>query len=136
METDQIRKALNKNSLFDGFDEAQLGILIENARVRHFAEDTTIYKKGEEASGTFCLMVTGKANIISDSGQVLQTFGPNEIIGEIGTISPQHRRTMTITAKTSVDLVEWDLKAIENELPELFPRLRDLARKRAMKWNY
>ena len=81
-------------------------------------------------------MVSGKANIISDSGQILQTFGPNEIIGEIGTISPQHRRTITLSSATAVDLFEWDLKAIEKELPELFPRLRDLAKKRALRWNY
>ena len=72
----------------------------------------------------------------SDSGQILQTFGPNEIIGEIGTISPQHRRTITLSAATAVDLFEWDFKAIEKELPELFPRLRDLAKKRALRWNY
>ena len=115
MEMDQIRKALTQNSLFEGFDEVQLGILVKNAQVRHFAEDTTIYEKGEEASGTFSLMVSGKANIVSDSGKILQTFGPNEIIGEIGTISPQHRRTITLTAKTNVDLLEWDLKAIEEK---------------------
>ena len=136
MEVDEARKALNRCSIFNGFDDAQLDFLIKNARVRHFAEEATIYAKGEEASGTFCLMVSGKANIISDSGQILQTFGPNEIIGEIGTISPQHRRTITLSAATAVDLFEWDFKAIEKELPELFPRLRDLARKRALKWNY
>ena len=136
MEVDEARKALNRCSIFNGFDDAQLDFLIKNARVRHFAEETTIYAKGEEASGTFCLMVSGKANIISDSGQILQTFGPNEIIGEIGTISPQHRRTITLSAASAVELFEWDFKAIEKELPELFPRLRDLARKRALRWNY
>ena len=127
---------MNRCSIFNGLDDAQLDFLIKNARVRHFAEGTTIYAKGEEASGTFCLMVLGKANIISDSGQILQTFGPNEIIGEIGTISPQHRRTITLSAATAVELFEWDFKAIEKELPELFPRLRELARKRALRWNY
>jgi CRP-like cAMP-binding protein len=136
MEVNEIRKALSKCSIFDGFDDAQLDFLITNARVRHFAEETTIYAKGEEASEAFCLMVSGKAKIISDSGQILQIFGPNEIIGEIGTISPQRRRTITLGAATAVALLEWDLKTIEKELPELFPRLRDLARKRTLKWNY
>lgn len=136
MEADEIRKALNKCTIFDGFDEARLAFLIKNARVRHFAEDTTIYAKGEEASETFCLMVSGKAKIISEGGQILRTFGPNEIIGEIGTISPQRRRTITLSAATNVGLLEWDLKAIEKELPELFPRLRDLARKRTLNRNY
>ena len=136
MERNEILKALNRCSIFDGFDGAQLDFLIENARVRHFAEDTTIYAKGEEASETFCLMVSGKARIISESGKILRAFGPNEIIGEIGTISPQRRRTVTLSAATDVGLLEWDLKAIEKELPELFPRLRDLARKRTLTWNY
>ena len=136
MEGDEVRKALNRCSIFNGFDDAQLDFLIKNGRVRRFAEETTIYAKGEEAFGTFCLMVSGKANVISDRGQILQTFGPNEIIGEIGTISPQRRRTITLGAATAVALLEWDLKTIEKELPELFPRLRDLARKRTLKWNY
>jgi CRP-like cAMP-binding protein len=136
METDEIRKALDKCSIFDGFDEAQLDFLLKNARVKTFAEETTIYAKGEEASETFCLIVSGKVNIISESGKILRTFGPYDIIGEIGTISPQRRRTITVSAKTTVGLLEWDLKAIEKELPALFPRLRDLARKRTLTWNY
>ena len=136
MEANEIQKTLNKCSIFDGFDDAHFDFLIANARVRHFAEETTIYAKGEEASETFCLIVSGKVNIISETEQVLQTFGPNEIIGEIGTISPQRRRTIRVRAETTVDVLEWDLKAIEKELPELFPRLRDLARKRTLNWNY
>ncbi len=136
MEAHEIRKALLKCSIFDGFDEAQLDVLTKNARVRHFAEETTIYAKGEEAPETFCLIVSGKVNIISERGQVLRTFGPSDIMGEIGTISPQHRRTVTVDAATAVSVLEWDLKAIEKELPELFPRLRDLARERTLTWNY
>jgi CRP-like cAMP-binding protein len=136
MEVDEIQRALKRCSIFDGFNDDQLDFLIQNARVRHFAEDTTIYAKGEEASETFCLMVSGKARVISESGQILRIFGPNEIIGEIGTISPQRRRTVTLDAATAVGLLEWDLKAIEEELPDLFPRLRDLARKRTLNWTY
>ena len=47
MEVDEARKALNRCSIFNGFDDAQLDFLIKTARVRHFAEETTIYAKGE-----------------------------------------------------------------------------------------
>jgi CRP-like cAMP-binding protein len=136
MDTIAVRDAVYHCEIFSGFEESHLYFLIENGRIKHFTEDQTIYRKGEEANGTFCLIASGNANIISENGEILYAIGPGNIIGEIGTISPQSKRTITVRAADEIAAVEWDLEAISKELPGLFENLRDLARNRTLNWHY
>ena len=91
-----IRDAVKKCETFDGFDDTRLGFLLMTSQTRAFRAGERIYAKGEEAHKTFCLIVSGTVSVVSETGQVLESIGPGDIIGEIGTISPQSKRTVTV----------------------------------------
>ncbi|MEA2040762.1 MAG: cyclic nucleotide-binding domain-containing protein [Thermodesulfobacteriota bacterium] len=130
----RIRTIIEGCELFRGFDGSQIGILIKNADIKRFSEGVIVYAKGEESQNTFCLIVSGSVNIVSDNGFVLEELGRNQIIGEIGTISPQHRRTVDVVAKEPTEVLEWNFLDIKESLPDLLKRLKDLAWKRISNW--
>ena len=129
-----IRDAVKKCETFDGFDDTRLGFLLMTSQTRAFRAGERIYAKGEEAHKTFCLIVSGTVSVVSETGQVLESIGPGDIIGEIGTISPQSKRTVTVQARGQVEALEWDHETVDQGLPDLLPRLKDLAWKRATNW--
>ncbi len=130
-----IRDAVRECETFNGFDDTRLGFLLVTCQTRAFREGEVIYAKGKEAARkTFCLIVSGTVSIVSEAGQVLESIGPGDIIGEIGTISPQSRRTITVQTGGPVEALEWDYQTVEQGLPDLLPKLKDLAWKRATNW--
>ena len=129
-----IRNAVRGCQTFEGFDENRLGFLLMTCQTREFRADEVIYEKGEEARRTFCLIVSGTVNILSEAGRILETTVPGDLIGEIGTISPQSKRTITVRAADPVEVLEWDYETIAKGLPDLLPKLKDLAWKRATNW--
>ena len=68
---------------------------------------------GPGAGKTFCLIVSGTVSIVSEAGQVLESIGPGDIIDEIGTISPQSKRTITVQAGGPVEALEWDYETVD-----------------------
>jgi len=134
MEFGIVRAALRKCEVFSGFDDAQLGFLMNKGEIREFSEGDIIYEKDTESGGSFCLIASGSINIISENGQILQTMGPGEVIGEIGSISPRHRRTVRVEAARHTEALEWDIEDIQDNLPGLLPKLKDLAWKRLTNW--
>jgi len=136
MDITTVHQAIRRCEIFGGLDEAHIDFLVKNGQPKNFPEGSTIYQKGEPADGTFCLLVSGNVNIISERSEELYSIGAGSILGEIGTISPQTKRTITVRAAVPVEVVEWDFEEIEKELPELFEKLRDLARERTLNWYY
>ena len=134
MDFSVIRDAVKKCETFDGFDDTRLGFLLMTCQTMAFRAGEVIYAKGEEARKTFCLIVSGTVSIVSEAGQVLESIGPGDIIGEIGTISPQSKRTITVQAGGPVEALEWDYETVDKGLPDLLPKLKDLAWKRATNW--
>jgi len=61
---------------------------------------------------------------------VVRELGPGEMIGEVGTVSPQGKRTVTLTVVEPTEVMEWRIADVEETLPELLNRLKDLAWKR------
>jgi CRP-like cAMP-binding protein len=134
MDKTVAQTALKASEVFNNFEEDQLGLLNESGQTRRFSKGEDIYEKGSESHGTFCLIVSGSVEIVSENGQILQRMGANEVIGEVGTISPQNKRTITVRATEPVEALEWDLASIEDNFPELLKRLKDLAWKRITNW--
>ena len=93
------------------------------------------YTKGDESDGTFVLIVSGKVNVISESGQIMQEFGPGEVLGEVGVLSPQKKRTVTVRTTQPTVALEWRFQDIEKNVPELVKALKELAWKRISSWN-
>ena len=135
MDLEATKTIKEECELFRGFDESQLGILIMNSHSKRFSEGDIVYARGEESQSTFCLIVSGSVNIVADSGYVLEELGINQIIGEIGAISPQHKRTVDVIAGEPTAVLEWNLLNIKESLPDLFIKLKDLAWKRISSWS-
>ncbi len=136
MDQETVHHTVKSCAVFNAYDNRHINFLINNGQLKSFPEDQTIYQKGETASGTFCLIVSGNVNVISDQDEILNTIGPGNIIGEIGTISPQEKRTITVKTAEPLEVVEWDLETIQKEVPGLYEKLRDLARDRTIKGFY
>jgi CRP-like cAMP-binding protein len=118
---------LRKCVLFNDLDEAQLDILIKSGQTKQFSPGEEIYTKGEPSKGTFCLIVFGRVGVIVESGQIIRGMGSSEVIGEVGTISPQSKRTVTVRTVEPTEIIEWDVNTIKTKLPDLMKKLKDLA---------
>ena len=95
-----------------------------------FPPGDTIYRKGDEAGGKVGLIVSGVVHVVAENGYVLTELGTGEIIGEVGTISREGKRTVTLMVIEPAEIIEWNIKDIEGASPELIKRLKDLAWKR------
>ncbi len=130
-----MQKALNDCPLFRGMDQGQLGLLAMNAQAKEFAAEEIIYQQGDEADGSFALIVSGKLEASTQQGYVLKTLCAGEIIGEVGTISQQRKRTITLKAVEPSTLLQWNIKDIGNTSPSLLKKLKDLAWRRIKDFN-
>ena len=135
MDLETMKTTLKACKLFKGLDESQVDLLAMRANSREFSDGETIYGRGDDSGGTFALIGSGKVSVVAQNGFVLNELGCGEIIGEVGVISQQDKRTVTIKAIEPTEILEWDVKDIEEGSPELLKRLKELAWKRMKYWN-
>jgi CRP-like cAMP-binding protein len=135
MDFNIMQKALNDCSLFRGMDQGQLGLLAMNAEAKEFLPEDIVYRQGDDADGSFALIVSGKLEASTQQGYVLKTLSSGEIIGEVGTISQQGRRTVTLKAVEPATLLQWNIEDIGNASPSLLKKLKDLAWRRIKDFN-
>ena len=135
MDFSTMQKALKGCSLFRGMDQGQLGLLAMNAEAKEFATDDIVYRQGDDAGGSFALIVSGKLEASTQQGFVLKTLIAGEIIGEVGTISQQGRRTVTLKAIEPSSLLQWNIQEIGDTSPALLKKLKDLAWRRIKDFN-
>jgi len=121
--------------LFNDLSECEMGGLLMRATTRRCEAGQAVYEKHQKSGSSFALIADGCVNIMGDDGAVLETVGPNNIIGEIGPISPQKKRTFRVEACGDVELLEWYLSDIEQNYPEVLKKLRDLAWDRITQWR-
>ena len=135
MDFDVIRTTLKDNKLFKDLDPDQLELLIVNSGTRKFSAGETVYQKGEETGGTIALVLSGSINVVAENGYIVKELGAGEVIGEVGTITQEGKRTVTLTVVEPGDILEWHIRDIEESSPELLKRLKDLAWKRIKYWS-
>ena len=130
-----MQKALNDCALFRGMDQGQLGLMALSAQGIEFAAEEFVYRQGDDADGSFALIVSGKLEASTQQGYVLKTLSSGEIIGEVGTISQQRKRTVTLKAVEPSTLLQWNIEDIGNTSPSLLKKLKDLAWRRIKDFN-
>ena len=135
MDFNTVRSAITENSIFRGLNQAQLGVLLMTAKGIEVPSEEQPYTRGDESDGTFTLIVSGKVNVIAENGQILQELGAGEVLGEVGIISPQKKRTVTVRTTQPTVALEWRFQDIEKDVPELVKTLKELAWKRLSSWN-
>ncbi|MBE7559274.1 cyclic nucleotide-binding domain-containing protein [bacterium] len=134
MDLELAKAAIKKCDIFRDVDEDALGVLLVEARERTFHKGEIVYRRGEMASDSFYLIVSGEMHVLHESGELIKALGPTEIIGEIGVISPKRLRTRDVIAGTATEVLEWDVHTIQARSPELLERLKDLAWQRISDW--
>jgi CRP-like cAMP-binding protein len=130
MDLDTIRTVVKESGLFEDLDLTALEVLIVKGGVRQFSPGEAIYQKGEASGGTMALIASGKVHVVAENGYVVRELGAGEMIGEVGTISRERKRTVTLAAAEPAEIIEWHIGDIEEISPELMKRLKDLAWKR------
>jgi len=135
MDLDIVKTALKRCELFEGLDEGQMGVLVMRASSREFSAGETVYERGDDSGGTFALIGSGKISVVAQNGFVLNDLGVGEIIGEVGVITQQDKRTVTIKTIEPTEILEWHVKDVEEGSPEFLKRLKELAWKRMKYWN-
>jgi CRP-like cAMP-binding protein len=134
MDIDVMRTAMLNCELFSGLKQNDLGGLMMSARPRSFLHGETIYSKGDKAAGVFALIASGNVEAVAENGFVVTEMNPGEVIGEVGIISQQGKRTVTVKAVGPTDLLEWNIQGIQENSPQFVKKLKELAWKRLKNW--
>ena len=134
MDLEMARATIRKSDLFAGMDDDTVGIVLGYATERGFETDEVVFRRGELAGNSFLLVVSGHMNVLHDDGQLIRSLGSGEVIGEIGTISPKRKRTRDVVAADHTEVLEWNLLDIEEKVPDLLARLKELAWQRISDW--
>jgi len=130
MDLDAVRTVVKGNVVFNDLDPTDFEVLMGKAGARAFSPGDAVYRKGEASGGTMALITSGKVQVVAENGYVVRELGAGEIIGEVGTVSPQGKRTVTLTVIEPTEILEWHIEDIEGTSPELIKWLKDLAWKR------
>jgi len=127
MEASEIKDIAKKCVIFETLDDEGFDLFLFYGEQRDFPSGATIYRTGEGADGTFCLILSGAVEIVTQTGRWIRKMGPSEIIGEIGATGPQNKRTVTVRAIEPTRLLEWDIKYIHTRWPPLLKKLKERA---------
>ena len=112
MDVSQTMTVLKQNAVFNDMEDSLLDTLIFLGYSQYFSPGYTIYTKGEPSNGRFGVILSGSVNIVKHSGDILKVVGSGDIIGEIALSEPHRKRTMTVTAVESTEILEWDVNHV------------------------
>ena len=121
------KKVLRENDLFRELDDPLLETLIMHADAKLLAEGEMLYKRGEAANDTFCIIIFGSVKIVGESGQVFAVMKRGKVMGEIGIMGMQHKRSADVVALEPTSILEWRFGDIKDKAPELIKKLQKLA---------
>ena len=122
-----IKALVRQCQLFQGLEEHDLNILVANSIMRELPRGKLLYRKGEKSNDTFCMLVSGKVDVVAKDGHVIKELGAGEVIGEIGLSNPYKTRTASVITKEPVELLEWNIHHIKDKIPDIWKKLLKLA---------
>jgi len=114
-------------ALFKELSDAELEILVAHSQMREMPRGKILYRKDEQSNDTFCLIISGKVDIVGREGRVVKAVGSGEVLGEIALSNPYKTRTASVITKEPVELLEWNIKHIKDKIPGLWKKLLKLA---------
>ena len=123
---------LKVSPVFAGLKKRQLEAVAGTARALTFEAGDTIISEDEERSIGFYVLGSGTAEVTKD-GQVVATYGPGDYFGEIALLTDEPKRTATVTATSSAEVLgvtKWDFRALINAQPDIAVQvMSELARR-------
>jgi CRP-like cAMP-binding protein len=127
MERSEIKEIVRKSEMFSTLDDDELDLLLYYGDEKRFPSGETLYRAGEAAAGTFCLVLRGTIEIVAETDRLIRKMGVGEVIGEIGVTSPQSKRTVTARTAEPSFLLEWHVGYIKEHWPGIMKKLKDQA---------
>jgi CRP-like cAMP-binding protein len=124
-------RELKSIPLFASLSDTDLTQLAHWVNVIELPEKTSLVEEGGLAY-EFLVMMTGTAEVTVDGDQV-RTLGPGDVVGEIGLLSPDLRRTATVKTTSPVGAIVMTgprFRAMMRELPVVAERVRETIRGR------
>lgn len=121
------KRVLKENELFQDLSEAVLDSLISHADAKLLAKDEVLYRRGEASNDTFCIVIFGSVKIVGEQGQVLAVMQRGKVMGEIGIMGLQHKRSADVIALEPTSILEWRFGDIKDLSPNLIKNLQKLA---------
>jgi CRP-like cAMP-binding protein len=121
------KKVLRENELFQNLDDRTLETLITHADAKLLSEGDVLYRKGEAANDTFCVIIFGSVKIVGENGQVLAITKRGKVMGEIGIMGMQRKRSADVIALEPTSILEWRFGDIKDKAPSLMKNLQKLA---------
>lgn len=121
------KKVLKENELFHNLEEPVLDSLIAHADAKLLAKDELLYHRGEAANDTFCIIIFGSVKIVGDTGHMIATLNRGNVMGEIGIMGLQKRRTADVVALEPTSILEWTFTDVKELSPNLEKNLQKLA---------
>ena len=126
------KKVLRSNELFQDLDDTTLEILVTHANVKLLSENEMLYRKGEVSNDTFCIIILGSIKIVGENGQILSVMKSGEVIGEIGIVGLQNKRSADVIALEPTSILEWTFSDIKDKAPSLLKNLQKVAKQVAL----
>ena len=108
--------AVLKDSGLGDLEEDSLKLLVEFGGIKSFAKDEKVFVKDEPVTDSiFYVILSGQMDVMRDTGEVITTLARKEIVGETGLVVPGRKRSCTVVATEDVEVLEVDLKEIEEK---------------------
>jgi CRP-like cAMP-binding protein len=116
---------LDGQPLFAALSKRQRALVAAHADEIDVAAGKELIHEGALA-WEFFVIVSGSAQV-AHGAETIRSLGPGDYFGEIGVLSPGHRRTasvITTSPMTAIVITSHELRAIANEMPDLAAQLR------------
>lgn len=121
------KKVLRENELFQDLEDSALDKIINHADAKLLAKDEVLYRRGDAADDTFCIIIFGSVKIVGNAGQVVAVLKRGNVMGEIGIMGLQQRRSADVIALEPTSILEWKFSEIKDTSPTLIKNLQKLA---------
>jgi CRP-like cAMP-binding protein len=128
MELAQARDALRKSPSFAELDSSVVGALLLYAEEVELTAGKVLFEQGVDSGDRFCLLVEGELSVGGAGGLEIARLSPGALVGEIGIVSPQKKRTAGVRAATACAVLQWHFGALSEAVRQtLRPHLEKVA---------
>ena len=119
MDKVMIYEIVRNHEVFKTLAEQQLELLFSSAYRRRLTPGEALYTGGWFSDKNFCLILSGALVVLGENRRVLLVRGPGEMAGEDSLFIPHRKRTFTIVAAETSDVLEWNFLYLNPRIPQL-----------------
>ena len=133
---DAVAGLLSNFSIFQALDRQNLREIVALLKLKKFARDETILKKGDPAQHLY-IILAGTADVLDDKGVRLSSLQKGDVFGEMSLISgePVGATIRVVEPATIIFIKGQDFKQILNKFPSIQMYLARLLAQRLAKSN-